>query len=291
MKIRNFLNRARHAMKWRYLHLKEFIKPYLAVAIVKLRMIFPPRQKPHGLPGELIVSLTSYPPRFFTLFPTLQGLLSQTVKADRIILWVSHADFDLLPTKIRALAKSGLEIQVTQDIGSYTKIIPALNKFPGAFIITADDDLYYRASWAEDLVSAWSGSENQIICHRAHQIKLNETGFPIPYTQWDLDIDGPADSVSIFPTSGAGILYPPGSLSPEVLNESSFKTLCPNADDVWLYWMGRKAGSKYKKSEGHHKIVMWPGSQKVALVYENFFGTGNDDKIKKMIHHYGWFEK
>jgi hypothetical protein len=258
--------------------------------MVKLRMLASPRQKPHGLPGELIVSLTSYPPRFVTLFPTLQGLLSQTVRADRIILWVSHTDLDLLPGKIRALEKAGLEIRVTQDIGSYTKIIPALNKFPEAFIITADDDLYYRTSWIEDLVSGWNGSKNQIVCHRAHQIKFNEAGVPIPYTQWNLDIDDPAESVSIFPTSGAGILYPPGSLSPDVLDEASFKDLCPNADDVWLYWMGRKAGSTYKKTAGNHKIIMWPGSQKVALVYENFFGTGNDDKIKKMIHHYGWPE-
>jgi hypothetical protein len=287
----NWAHRIKNGLRWRYLHFKEFIKPWLALTDIKLRTVLPLRQKPHALPAELIVSLTSYPPRYATLLPTLQCLLSQTIKADRTILWLSHDDIHQLPEEIRALVKNGLEIRTTHSLGSYTKIIPTLNQFPDAFIITADDDLYYRSNWVEDLVSSWNGSKNEIVCHRAHQIKFDEAGLPISYARWDLDIESHANSADIFPTSGAGILYPPGSLSREVLNEANLTTLCPNADDVWLYWMGRKAGSRYKKSSGRHKIIMWPGSQDVALVNENLFEHGNDKKIKNMIGHYGWFQE
>jgi hypothetical protein len=44
---------------------------------------------PHNLPGELIVSLTSYPDRFPTLHKTVRSLLSQDMLADRTILWVA----------------------------------------------------------------------------------------------------------------------------------------------------------------------------------------------------------
>src|SRR6516165_1052567 len=58
------------------------------------------RQRLHQLPGELIVSLTSYPARFGTLGLTLRCLLSQTIRADRTILWISNADASLLPSDV-----------------------------------------------------------------------------------------------------------------------------------------------------------------------------------------------
>ena len=54
--------------------------------------------KKHSLPAELIVSLTSYPARFATLALTLESLLAQTIRANRMIcgsptLIVSHCLF------------------------------------------------------------------------------------------------------------------------------------------------------------------------------------------------------
>ena len=62
----------------------------------------------HSLPGELIVSLTSYPARFGTLHLTLGCLLDQSIKADRTILWIAHDDLDQLPAAVRELEQHGL---------------------------------------------------------------------------------------------------------------------------------------------------------------------------------------
>jgi hypothetical protein len=163
-----------------------------------------------------------------------------------------------------------------------------LRDFPKAFIVTADDDLYYYSHWLRDLIEGWSGGTHQIICHRAHRIKVDAQGLPIPYNQWELEISGPIETTDIFPTGVGGVFYPPGSLSPEVLDETRFLELSPRVDDVWLYWMGCRAGTIFKKTPGKMELFNWPGSQGVALMNENIFESANDWKIKAMIQHYGW---
>src|SRR6056297_1722336 len=56
--------------------------------------------KNHGLPGELIVSLTSYPKRFKTLPLTLASILNQSVKPNKVILWIAYEDKSKLPKKV-----------------------------------------------------------------------------------------------------------------------------------------------------------------------------------------------
>src|SRR6478736_6608940 len=86
--------------------------------------------KPHGLPGELVVSLTSYPIRFRTLHKTIRSLLGQDIRADRVILWLADGDEQYLPDDVRELQQLGLEIRNCADFRSYKKIIPALEAFP-----------------------------------------------------------------------------------------------------------------------------------------------------------------
>ncbi len=100
-----------------------------APGLVSAPLAAPSRGRPHGLPGELIVSLTSYPPRFRTLDLTLRCLLTQTVRPDRVILWIAEADMAKLPPAVVALVEYGLDIRACKDTRSYKKIIPALAAF------------------------------------------------------------------------------------------------------------------------------------------------------------------
>ena len=83
------------------------------------------------------------------------------------------------------------------------------------------------------------------------------------------------------------MLYPSGSLAAEVVNESAFMALAPFADDLWLYWMGRRAGSSYKIVEEPWKLTVWPTSQKTSLYAENQKGNGNDAQIANLLKAYG----
>jgi len=241
----------------------------------------------HPLPGELVVSLTSYPPRFASLFLTLRSLLCQTVKPDRIVLWVSYGDEPAIPDAVRRLTSYGLEIRTTDDMKSFKKIIPALRAFPDAFIVTADDDVYYGPRWLEDLAMASSGRSGVIVCYQAREIRLDDQGQLQPYDRWPY-LSGPRESTAAFPVGRGGILYPPGALSLEVADEAAFLALCPQADDVWLYWMGRRAGSTYRKIQSSGGLWDWPGSQRTALFRKNLLANMNDRQIDAVARRYGY---
>ena len=242
----------------------------------------------HKLPGTLIVSLTSYAPRFPTLALTLRCLLCQSVRPDRTILWVAPEDEPKLPQDVLKLQKSGLEIRTTRDIGPFTKIIPALQAFPEATIATADDDVCYWRTWLEELTIAWSGARNEIVCHRANGIALDAEGRPRPYSEWPMGVSSKGKSIDILPTGVEGVLYPPGSLSPAVLDSKTFLQACPRADDVWLFWMARLAGSEFRLTGHGRRPSLWRDSQQVALFRTNVLQNGNDAQIEAMIDKFGW---
>ncbi len=244
----------------------------------------------HQLPAQLVVSLTSYPPRFNTLDLTLHCLLRQTVKADHTILWLAHSDFSSLPKNILDLQSVGLEIRTTDDLKSYKKILPALDAFPDAFICTADDDIYYCASWLEELLGGVSIKDGVATCHRAHEIVFDEQGKFRPYNNWLYDTHFRGKSQNLFPTGGAGVLYPPGLLTHTTQDRMAIFSLCPHADDIWVYWMARRNGITYMTVGRRRDLISWRGSQNEALWRRNSLPNGNDEQIRKMAERYGYPE-
>ncbi|TXB68802.1 glycosyltransferase family 2 protein [Paracoccus aurantiacus] len=239
--------------------------------------------RPHGLDAPLIVSLTSYGPRLPTVSKVIASLLRQTVSADRVILWLDKADRDRLPPEV---AESGAEIRVCPDWKSYKKLVPTLLEAPDAYIVTADDDVYYGPNWLEGLTAkAGSGA----VCHRAHEITM-QGGLPRVYDDWNRNITAPAAGPLIFPTGVGGVLYAPGVFHPDVTDANKFMRLAPSADDVWFYWMHRMNGSAPEKIGGRFRVIEWPGSQAQNLRATNLGTGGNDRAVAAMIAEYGWPE-
>lgn len=241
--------------------------------------------KRHGLPSDLIVSLTSYPARFGTLAPTLRSILRQSMEPDRVILWLADGDEEHLPSEIHGL--SGLEVRTCRDWRSYKKIIPALLQYPAAYIVTADDDVYYPFDWLEQLTCAVSQGGAAIACHRAHRVKLTAAGQPAAYEEWEHNLPAAERGPLVFPTGVSGVLYSPDVFHPDVTRSDLFMDLAPSADDVWLYWMHRMAGTESSKVGGKVRILEWTGSQSVCLRTENRRENGNDRAVRALLHRYG----
>lgn len=246
-----------------------------------------PARTAHRLPGELIVSLTSYPRRYRHLHLTLICLLRQTVQADRIILWVGAEEFGALPEAVLRLQAKGIDIRQTRDVGPFTKVIPTLREFPDAFIVTADDDTYYPALWLAGLVNAYDAAYPQILCHRAHMPRFEPSGALAPYRSWEWERECTTDSGVIFPTGVGGVLYPPRLLPAQTLDEETFLSLCPRADDVWLYFMGRQAGARYRTVGAGFRLMDWAGTQDVGLSQTNVVQDANDSQIAALERHLG----
>jgi hypothetical protein len=210
------------------------------------------------------------------------------VKADRTVLWVAYSDLSLLPSNVIDLKAAGLEIRSTEDIKSYKKILPALDSFPDAFICTADDDLYYWPEWLEELIEGIQTAKNVVVCHRAHEILLNAEGDFRQYDEWSLDVRRRETSNRLFPTGVGGILYPPGILAHSTEDRETAFSLCPDADDIWLYWIGKRNGAIYKTVGRWRDLVMWRSSQKHTLWRHNILRGGNDRQIRNMADRYGF---
>ena len=94
---------------------------------------------------EIIISLTTYSLRIHNVYIALESLLNQTIKPNRIILWLAEEEFNEanLPISVLRLKERGVEIRFCEDYKSYKKLIPTLREFPEAIIITVDDDVIY----------------------------------------------------------------------------------------------------------------------------------------------------
>lgn len=252
-----------------------------------LRWYLRKQGKSHPLPGDLVVSLTSYDARFDSLPMTLRCLMTQTVQPTKVLLWVAEKEVGSVTSEIKKFEQFGLDIDVCDDLKSYKKIIPTLVNYPKSFIVTADDDLYYHSRWLEELINEYSSSSPEVICHRAREVKQYNEKSLMPYKEWP-ELQGPTLSGDrIFPTSGGGALYPPGCFHPDVVKTELFTELSPDADDLWLYWMHRMNGVNARKVGKSRRLISWPGTQNESLKETNLYAGGNDRQIKNLMEYYG----
>jgi hypothetical protein len=274
-----------------YLHYRWLkVKYSIRLSFAQVSLKFPALTKPkaHSLTHPLVVSLTSYPPRFPTLAFTLRSLLRQTIKADHTVLWIAPSDAHLLPKEVLDLQPYGLEILPARDTKPYKKILPALDSFPDAFICTADDDVYYWPTWIQELIDELDESGYVVPCHRAHEITFDSAGHVRPYLEWLFDIGPAGNPTHLFPTGAGGVLYPPGILRHNSEDLEAALSLCPSNDDVWLFWIGKRNGARYRVLGGNRNFLSLPKSQKQRLWDLNQSDRGNDVLIRRMIEKYGF---
>ncbi len=242
------------------------------------------------VPTEIIISLTSYPARIKTVNQAIESLLNQTMKADKVILWLAPEQFPNkekdLPEQLLALCDKGLTIDWYHDIKSYKKLIPTLKKYPEAIIVTADDDLLYDKNWLERLYISYCKKNNVIWAHRIHKITMNKFQI-LPYKKWNFSINTNNAQYGNFCTTGGGVLYPPYCLYKDVLDEDKFMSLSPNADDIWFWAMlvlNRQRIVSVPNSTG--KIECIEGTQNVALWHNNLENNENDIQLKNILKEY-----
>lgn len=188
---------------------------------------------------QVIVSLTSFPKRIPTLHLVIECLLRQTVKPDKIVLYLTRAQvpsIDLLPSSLLNLRHRGLEIQLCPDeIRSHTKYFYAMQQYPEDIVITVDDDLFYRSDLIESLIKNHKVHPDAIIANWTKEIIPEKK----KYTQWP-DNSVPHENRRQLLLGVGGVLYPPHSLDKDVFDVDKIKKLSLTADDVWLTAMARK---------------------------------------------------
>lgn len=283
------------------MHLKKILKNFIRkiiklfyLIILILKIIIQSFKKinkirpTHDLPYELVVSLTSYPERFKTLHHVVKSLLMQSIKPNKIILWIQIEHKEFLTKKITELAKYGLEINFCKNYKSYNKIVHSLIQESDKYIATFDDDILYSKDALRYLVETSKLNPGCVASNRIHKIKLNKDLTPMPYKSWDWDYPV-NDQVELnFLTGVGGSLYPPRTFNEDVLRLDLIKKLSPHADDIWLNWMLRINGKKVIKTKFKERLLEIPDFKKGGLRALNVNHGRNDEQILKMIKYFGF---
>lgn len=185
---------------------------------------------------KIVVSLTSYPVRVPYLWKVIETILRQTVKPDKIVLYLTKSQvgtIDKLPKSLLDLRDRGLEIQlIDEEIRSHTKYWGAFKQFPNDIVITVDDDLFYRTDLIENNLRWHKQYPNAIITNWAKDILPNTD----KYKEWP-DVSVPQLSNHFLLLGVSSVLYPPNCMYKDVYDVEMIKSLCLTADDVWLSCM------------------------------------------------------
>lgn len=235
---------------------------------------------------EVVLSLTTYSKRLFSVYLTIESIMQGTMKPNRLILWLEEELKDEpLPYSLRLQMKRGLEVRYTKDIRQYKKLIPTLKLCPNSVIVTIDDDVMYEVDTLDRLVGAYNKNPHYIYASRIRRIALNNDGAVEPYRKWKHVPNGTPPSNLNLAIGEAGILYPPGSLSAEVFDEDSFMKYCPTNDDLWFWLMAKKNGYVASKVYTHerygHDTICMDEVQDIALFKTNLLA--NDTQFKSLV--------
>lgn len=235
------------------------------------------------LEGEIIVSLTTYGKRLFEVYLTIESIFQQTLKPNRIILWLQR-DLESvnLPITLRLQQRRGLEIRYCDDIRSYKKLIPTLELCPDATIITVDDDVLYKYDMIENLINEHYKYPNIILANRVRRIKLINNLRFAPYNEWDYISDGEISPMNVQIGVG-GVLYPAHSLNMLVMDKEKFLRECPSTDDLWFKVMALINGVQVKRIVTHEPVFLSNETvQDMALAISNQGGGENDRAINNL---------
>lgn len=250
---------------------------------------YPNLYSPHRESGErIIISLTSFPARINTIWIVILSLFYQTVKPDKIILWLSKKQFNDendIPSNLKNLQNDVFEIRfVEEDYRSHKKYYYSFGQFPNEVIITVDDDVIYNPKMIESLVRDAELYPGAIIANNTNIIVFDNQGKVTPYENWRCNTVSGLSNSDLLQVGIGGVLYPPHSLYRDVLNPQIFLRVTPLADDIWLNTMARLNDTKIVQSSNYVLVlpVIIKSNQSLTSI-NNALGKNNEqiDSIRR----------
>lgn len=190
---------------------------------------------------KVIVSLTSFPAAITYAAQAIRHILDGTVLPDKVVLYLTFSQFGEkgIPQALLQLAESNPIFEIRnydRDIRSYRKLIPALQDFPDAIIVTIDDDVAYHKNMLRSLLRLHEQMPGAVLAHRAKLMKPGK-----PYRKWrkyrwyHFLLKRRHVGFRNIQTGVGGVLYPPHALKADMLDVELFTQLAPTTDDIWFW--------------------------------------------------------
>jgi len=262
--------------------------------------------KPKTGTDAYVISLTSWPARTQAGTPgiwvTIESLMRQTVKPDRIILWLSEEEYPdgdkELPQTLLDLQRRGLEIKWTpKNTKALKKLLPAMQAKIPANIITVDDDLVYNTRWLERLQTSHTTHPKALHANLAQYMPV-QGGAMAPFQgsgQPYWDTKGVYDR-HWFPECGGGTLFPydPSGKTCYGLDGcvlTGAPAYVQGADDLWFYVCRVLAGTPFHLV-GYKRQVSFREMRLAQPLYvTNIRHRGNDIVLRRLLKDFSEFAK
>lgn len=268
----------------------DYIEAYYNLFVVKQFR----KQRKYGVTKKereerIIVSLTSYPKRIGTVWITIETLMRQSMKPDKIILWLAKEQFknlDELPQELREQQERGLTIRFCDDLKSHKKYYYVLQEYSKDIVILVDDDMFYPYDTIKKLYCLHRKRPHDICCITSQVITPSFSSPPSLWRNPNLNerIEG-SERVQIF--TGSGSLFVPKALSEEVFDKALLMKLCPYADDLWVTFMAYRKGTKITSLRKWRAFpITIYGTNEGSLWYVNGQDGKNDEQWMKLKEFY-----
>lgn len=217
----------------------------------------------------IIVNITTYPARDNFLYKALKYFDKQTLKPDKIILWLSETEYDKenLPDTILNCLKENLLTDIlfiNKNIYCH-KRHECFKYFNYAFNIFIDDDIYYPLDFVEKLV----------YYSKLYNVPTSYFGKNMEYinTSWSTNNfkNGPDIKNRYY---GGLSCIPPYKFPIESFNyEKERDIICPKCDESWLQmWFIKNNINVYNINEwklGTSPFELIEDTQKISMWNEN----------------------
>lgn len=243
--------------------------------------------------NKIIVSITSIPSRFTSLYLCLETIMRQSLKPDKIILYLGNNTKNMeLPQNFKKMKKRGLTIEYRDDkeLKPHTKYFYAMQEHPNDIIITFDDDILYNKNVIKMLYESYLKFPNEVSAIRVHKITFNQDKIN-KYKNWIMEYKGKDTLIPshyLCATGVGGVLYPPHIMPKETFNKENIKNLSLSADDLWLKVMQIKYKIKVVKAlEKNYYLFVIKNSQSIALNKTNVDKCENDRVLSNLLNYYG----
>lgn len=224
----------------------------------------------------LTFTLTSFPDRIDTVQYTLKTLFMQSMKPDRVVLWLAEDEFEgtELPKSIKEFQKIGLEVRFCENMYGhkrYYKLVPEQKE--NECIVMFDDDILFPKYLVERLYKKWVEFPKSIVCERG-QIMTFKDGVVLNPGRWSstssVGIKKP--SYRLLASPGGGCLIPPGALYKDACNTEIINQYAQKTGDIWLMFMAVQNDTKIVRTHKNHRIfIQYEAVQSVQLGKEAIY--------------------
>lgn len=229
-----------------------------------------PREK------KIVCTLTTFPDRIDTVQYTIKSLFMQSMKPDRIVLWLADSEFKDydFPESIKKLQESGLEIRYCENVFGHKRYYKMIEEQgEDELIVMFDDDIIFPKYLLERLYDKWLKFPDCVICDRGQLMTFDGDDILNP-GRWScitkVGIDKP--SYRLLASPGGGCLFPPHALYKDANNTDIISKYALKTGDIWLMFMAVQNDTQIVRTYQYHRtFILSEKEQSVQLGKEAIY--------------------